>query len=58
MHDVAVVGAGPSGGMAAWKLSEAGLHVVLLEQGEHIGEPVACGEALSQKGRGNKDAMS
>ncbi len=47
MHDVAVVGAGPSGGMAAWKLSEAGLDTVLLEKGERVGEPVMCGEAVS-----------
>ncbi|UCC92735.1 MAG: NAD(P)/FAD-dependent oxidoreductase [Thermoplasmata archaeon] len=47
MHDVAVVGAGPAGGMTAWRLAEADLDVLLLEKRDVIGQPVACGEAMS-----------
>jgi digeranylgeranylglycerophospholipid reductase len=47
VHDVAVVGAGPAGGIATWRLAEADLDVILLEKRTIIGEPVACGEALS-----------
>jgi digeranylgeranylglycerophospholipid reductase len=33
--------------MTAWKLAEAGLDVIVLEQRPEVGEPVACGEAIS-----------
>ncbi len=48
MHDVAVVGAGPAGGMAAWQLASRGLSVVVLERRRAVGLPVQCGEALSE----------
>ena len=47
MHDVAVVGAGPAGGMTAWQLARRGLSVVVLERRRAVGAPVQCGETLS-----------
>ena len=48
MHDVAVVGAGPAGGMAAWQLARKGLSVVVIERRRAVGAPVQCGESLSE----------
>ncbi|MDO8625655.1 MAG: NAD(P)/FAD-dependent oxidoreductase [Candidatus Diapherotrites archaeon] len=45
--DVAVIGAGPAGGSAAFWAAKAGLSAVILEEHEVIGEPVHCGECLS-----------
>ncbi|QDR81595.1 geranylgeranyl reductase family protein [Sporomusa termitida] len=43
-YDVAVVGAGPAGCIAAKRLGQAGLKVVLVEQRQVIGSPVQCAE--------------
>lgn len=43
-YDVAVVGAGPAGCMAARRLGQAGLKVLLVEQRRVIGSPVQCAE--------------
>jgi digeranylgeranylglycerophospholipid reductase len=47
VFDVAVIGAGPAGGSAAVHASESGLSTVILEEHEVVGEPVHCGECLS-----------
>lgn len=44
--DVIVVGAGPAGSTAAFKLAQAGLKVVLLERGEYPGAKNVSGAAL------------
>jgi digeranylgeranylglycerophospholipid reductase len=36
--------------MTAWRLAEAGLRVVVLERRRRVGEPVQCGEAVSEHG--------
>ena len=46
--DVAIIGAGPAGGSAAVHAAERGLSAVILEEHEDAGEPVHCGEGLSQ----------
>lgn len=46
VYDVVVVGAGPAGSSAAKKLSEAGLHVLLIEQRRYPGEKVQCAECV------------
>lgn len=48
IFDLAVVGAGPAGGSAALNGSKAGLKTVLLEEHKTVGEPVHCGECLSE----------
>lgn len=46
--DVIVIGAGPAGGSAAFHSAKNGLKTVLLEEHKSIGEPVHCGECLSE----------
>ena len=46
-YDVVVVGAGPSGSVAARKFAESGLRVLLIEKRQEIGAPVRCAEAIS-----------
>lgn len=48
--DVAVVGAGPSGSMAARAAAERGAEVILLEEHPQVGIPVSCAEGLSLNG--------
>lgn len=47
-YDAVVVGAGPAGSVAARKLAEGGLDVLLIEKRQEIGAPVRCGEALGE----------
>ncbi len=46
--DVAIIGAGPAGTYAAYSAARAGLRTVVFEEHERIGEPVHCGECLSE----------
>ncbi len=46
--DVAIIGAGPAGTYAAYTAAKAGLRVAVFEEHEKIGEPVHCGECLSE----------
>jgi digeranylgeranylglycerophospholipid reductase len=45
-YDVAVVGAGPAGAVAARAAAEAGATTVLLDRRPELGHPVQCGEFL------------
>jgi digeranylgeranylglycerophospholipid reductase len=45
-YDVVVVGAGPSGSVAARKFAESGLKVLMIEKRQEIGAPVRCAEAV------------
>ncbi len=45
--DVAVVGAGPAGCVAANELAKNDLQVVLLEEHDVVGSPICCGEGIS-----------
>jgi digeranylgeranylglycerophospholipid reductase len=47
--DVVVVGGGPAGLYAGWKLAHAGHDVVLLEEHESIGDPVHCTGVLARE---------
>jgi digeranylgeranylglycerophospholipid reductase len=47
MHDLAVVGGGPAGLLAARRCAEAGLDVVLLEEHGAVGDPVHCTGIIS-----------
>ena len=40
--DVVIIGAGPVGGYAAYKLSQAGLSVLIVEEHNEIGRPFQC----------------
>ncbi|MBN1577929.1 MAG: NAD(P)/FAD-dependent oxidoreductase [Chitinispirillaceae bacterium] len=44
--DIAVIGAGPAGSMAAWSAAAAGRNVCLLERNNKPGFPVRCGEGI------------
>ena len=46
--DVAIIGAGPAGTYAAYSAAKAGLRTVVFEEHDKIGEPVHCGECLSE----------
>ncbi len=48
MYDVAVIGAGPAGSMAAWKIAEKGHQVLILDRRKQVGHPIQCGEGLSR----------
>lgn len=49
-YDVIVVGAGPSGSMAAFHAVKNGASVLLLEKDREIGLPVRCAEGVGEKG--------
>ncbi|RLF61186.1 MAG: hypothetical protein DRN25_00935 [Thermoplasmata archaeon] len=49
-YDVVVVGSGPGGCMAAKRLAELGIDVLLIEKRPEIGVPVRCAEATGIKG--------
>ncbi len=49
-YDIIVVGAGPSGSMAARFAAEKGVSVLMLEKDRDVGYPVRCGEAVSEAG--------
>ena len=42
MIDALVIGAGPSGSRAAWKLAEAGYSVAIAEEDARVGDPCQC----------------
>ena len=48
-YDVVVIGAGPSGVMAARSAAESGASVLVLDKRKELGVPVHCGEAISGK---------
>ena len=48
MFDVAVIGQGPAGGMAALRLAEAGHSIVAFDRKNRVGEPIHCGEGLGK----------
>ena len=48
-YDVAVVGAGPAGSVAAWEAATRGLQVLLLEKRQEIGSPVRCAEGITRR---------
>lgn len=50
MYDAVVVGAGPSGGMAARQLARAGFETAILDKKKVVGEPVQCAEGVSEFG--------
>ncbi|MCX8174856.1 MAG: NAD(P)/FAD-dependent oxidoreductase [Candidatus Micrarchaeota archaeon] len=46
--DIAIIGAGPAGTFAAYRAAQLGAQVCVFEEHERIGEPVHCGECLSE----------
>jgi len=49
-YDVIIVGAGPSGSMAAMEIAKAGFKVCIFEKDRDVGYPVRCGEAIGHSG--------
>ncbi len=49
VYDAVVVGAGPAGSVAARKLAEHGLNVLMIEKRQEIGAPVRCAEAIGDE---------
>jgi len=49
MYDFTVCGAGPVGSYLAWKLSEKGFNVLLLEEHEEVGKPLSCSGLVSKR---------
>jgi digeranylgeranylglycerophospholipid reductase len=47
-YDVIVIGAGPAGSAAAMAASKRGLSVLMVEEHDKIGQPLACAEGLSR----------
>lgn len=47
-YDIVIVGTGPAGGSAAVASAEAGLKTLVLDRKPVVGEPVRCGEAVSE----------
>lgn len=47
-YDAIVVGAGPSGSVAATTLARGGLRVLMIEKRQEIGAPVRCAEAVGE----------
>ena len=48
-YDVVVIGAGPSGSMAARYAARGGARTLLVEKRQEIGSPVRCGEGISKE---------
>jgi len=48
MYDFTVCGAGPVGSYLAWKLSERGHKVLVLEEHGEIGKPISCSGLISK----------
>lgn len=48
-YDIAVIGAGPSGSMAAFAAASAGKSVGLFDRGGKPGTPVRCGEGIGMR---------
>ena len=48
-YDVVVIGAGPAGSYAAYKLAEMGYGVAVVEQKERLGKQVCCTGIISQR---------
>lgn len=46
--DVVIIGAGPAGATAAFTLAKSGISCAIIEQKKTPGEPVCCGEAISE----------
>ena len=47
--DIVIVGAGPAGAMAAYEAAKHDVNVLLIDKKREIGNPVRCGEAISEE---------